>query len=77
MACVLGAKIKIVRQYTMNRRTTCKACGVCLKIGCPAIEVGDSDPDDPKLRKTRINPVLCVGCGMCVQLCKFGAIGEV
>lgn len=46
----------------------CKNCKMCLKIGCPAIEyVGG---------KVRINPTLCVGCGVCKQLCKFGAIKD-
>jgi len=47
-----------------------------LKLGCPAIEVEDPE-DGGKHRKARINPVLCVGCGMCVQVCKFNAIQEV
>jgi len=73
-ACVLGAKCKVVQQYSVNL-DACKACGACLKLGCPAIEVVDGDTSDPKKRKTRINHVLCVGCGMCVQVCKFDAIG--
>ncbi|NLO63937.1 MAG: indolepyruvate ferredoxin oxidoreductase subunit alpha [Clostridiales bacterium] len=44
----------------------CRKCKACLKIGCPAIEnVGG---------EIRINPELCVGCGVCKPLCKFGAI---
>lgn len=74
-ACVLGAKVKVVRQFSVDSEA-CKACGVCLKLGCPAIEVADGPDADPKKRKTRINNVLCVGCGMCVQVCKFGAIRE-
>jgi indolepyruvate ferredoxin oxidoreductase alpha subunit len=45
----------------------CKACGLCLKLGCPAIE-GDSE-------KPRISEYLCGGCGMCRQVCRFEAIG--
>lgn len=74
-ACVLGARVKTERQYSVIE-DYCKACGACLKLGCPAIEIGDPDPDNPKKRKVRINDVLCVGCGMCVQVCKFGAIEE-
>ena len=74
-ACVLGSKTKITGQFTIDQ-DTCTACGVCLRLGCPAIEVSDPDPSNPKKRKARINPVLCVGCGMCVQVCKFGAIRE-
>lgn len=44
----------------------CRQCGVCLRLGCPAIEGGDGPP--------RINPLLCSGCGICEQLCRFGAI---
>ena len=45
----------------------CKQCGQCLKIACPAVErTADG--------AIRINPVLCSGCGLCAQVCKFGAI---
>lgn len=74
--CVLGAKIKVERQFEILDEF-CKSCGACLKLGCPAIEVAGVDPDNPKKKKMRINNVLCVGCGMCVQVCKFDAISEV
>lgn len=74
--CVLGAKVPVERQFVIDEEM-CRACGACLRLGCPAIELGDADPEDPGKRKVRINRVLCVGCGMCVQVCKFGAIGEV
>ncbi|MBI4862183.1 MAG: indolepyruvate ferredoxin oxidoreductase subunit alpha [Candidatus Riflebacteria bacterium] len=45
----------------------CKACGLCFKVGCPAIS---KDADD----KAEINPVLCAGCSVCAQVCKLGAI---
>ena len=66
--CVLGARLKVVRKFAVES-DKCKKCKMCLKIGCPAIEVADDGT-------TRINPVLCVGCGMCEQVCKFGAIKE-
>lgn len=44
----------------------CKKCKSCLRIGCPAIESVAGG--------VRINPELCVGCGVCEQLCRFGAI---
>jgi len=47
----------------------CKKCGMCLKLGCPAIE-------KQKDGSAKINPSLCVGCGLCKDLCKFGAIEE-
>ena len=45
----------------------CKACNACSKIGCPAITKKD--------KKAFIDPTLCVGCGVCTQLCAFDAIG--
>ncbi|MFQ3549291.1 MAG: indolepyruvate ferredoxin oxidoreductase subunit alpha [Armatimonadota bacterium] len=71
--CVLGAKIKVERQFEVNLEA-CKSCGVCLGLGCPAIELIEVDKDNPKRKKVRINQVLCVGCGLCEQVCKFSAI---
>ncbi|MGI6593867.1 MAG: indolepyruvate ferredoxin oxidoreductase subunit alpha [Christensenellales bacterium] len=45
----------------------CKKCKACLQIGCPAIENLEN-------KSVRINPELCVGCGVCTQLCKFNSI---
>jgi indolepyruvate ferredoxin oxidoreductase alpha subunit len=44
----------------------CRACGACLKLGCPAIECQGGAP--------RINAVLCSGCALCAQVCRFDAI---
>ncbi len=47
----------------------CRACGLCAKLGCPAI-VFKSD-------KPTIDISLCNGCGVCVDVCPFNAISEV
>lgn len=49
----------------------CVGCKMCMQIGCPAIAVRDG--------KVEIDHTLCVGCGVCSQMCKFGALphGEV
>lgn len=44
----------------------CKGCKACMNIGCPAISMEDG--------KVKIDETLCVGCGVCRQLCKFGAL---
>ena len=44
----------------------CKSCKMCMKIGCPAIAMKDN--------KAKIDPTLCVGCKVCSQMCKFGAL---
>ena len=43
----------------------CVGCKSCMKIGCPAISM--------KNGKARVDETLCVGCGVCRQLCKVGA----
>ncbi len=45
----------------------CTSCKMCMKIGCPAISIKDG--------KAAIDFTQCVGCNVCSQLCKFGAIG--
>ena len=44
----------------------CKSCKMCMKIGCPAISM--------KGGKAKIDSTLCVGCGVCTQMCKFDSI---
>ncbi len=48
----------------------CKKCGQCLKPGCPAL----TKKEDGTIA---IHPSMCNGCGLCMKLCKFGAIEEV
>ena len=73
--CVLGGQFKVTRQFEIIH-DDCKACGLCLKLGCPAIEVAETDPVTNKPKQIRINKVLCAGCGMCVQVCRFDGIKE-
>jgi indolepyruvate ferredoxin oxidoreductase alpha subunit len=51
---------------------SCTGCRACLKIGCPAIEWRPAG----KKGKAYIDPLLCTGCDVCRQLCKFDAIGR-
>ncbi len=50
----------------------CVSCKACLKIGCPAIEWNPAAGDKGK---AEVNQLLCVGCGLCRQVCKFDAFG--
>jgi indolepyruvate ferredoxin oxidoreductase alpha subunit len=52
----------------------CIACGTCARLGCPAvIRAHEVFPKTGK-RKAAIDPVLCVGCDMCAQVCPREAI---
>ena len=45
----------------------CKKCGMCMKIGCPAMTKGEDG-------KVKIDATMCNGCGLCKNYCKVGAI---
>ncbi|MBN2395116.1 MAG: indolepyruvate ferredoxin oxidoreductase subunit alpha, partial [Candidatus Atribacteria bacterium] len=50
------------------RQEKCNRCQICLKkFNCPAI----FKKEDGSIN---INPLLCTGCGVCVQVCPLGAI---
>ncbi len=48
----------------------CRRCGMCMKLGCPAIS------RDPGSGAIRIDRAQCNGCGLCQNVCPFGAIGK-
>lgn len=50
-----------------TEKEKCKKCGMCMKIGCPAITKNSDGTVD-------INDTMCNGCGLCMSRCKFGAI---
>ena len=44
----------------------CVGCKSCMRLGCPAISIREG--------KAVIDDTLCVGCGVCAQLCRFDAL---
>ena len=58
--------IKQTNKPVVNDPDACVGCGMCMKVGCPAIIKTETG--------IRIDPTQCVGCGMCTQLCHFGAL---
>ena len=48
----------------------CRKCGMCLKPGCPAVKKKEDGTIE-------IDDTLCNGCGLCVQLCNFGALEQI
>ena len=62
--CALLKSVKYSGHCTVS--DNCKKCKMCLKLGCPAISWKDG--------AVRIDATQCNGCGLCVNLCPFGAI---
>ena len=65
--CALLKKAGYSGTFVINDK--CKNCKMCMKLGCPAISITENGP--------KINDTLCVGCGQCPNVCKFGAIEKV
>ncbi len=65
--CMLLKYVKSKPSLTV-RADQCRSCKNCMKLGCPAISM--------KAGKAVIDETQCVGCGVCEQLCAFGAIGR-
>lgn len=68
--CFLLKDYKPKVQLVSINRVKCVKCGMCWKLGCPAIEVSQEDG------KTVINGALCVHCGLCAAVCRPGAITQ-
>ena len=63
--CVLLKSVKLQPSLNVDA-DKCKSCKRCMGLGCPAISMKDG--------KAKIDNTLCVGCGVCKQLCAFDAI---
>ena len=62
--CALLKYVKHKAQLKVNT-DKCIGCKSCMKIGCPAISMKEG--------KAHVDNTLCVGCGVCEQLCPVGA----
>ncbi len=54
----------------------CNGCTMCFRIGCPAIYKSDEMDAKHKRPKAWIDPLACVGCGLCYDVCARQAILE-
>ena len=62
--CALLKYVKHNAPLAVNK-DKCIGCKSCMKIGCPAISIKEG--------KAWVDNTLCVGCGVCEQLCPVGA----
>ena len=62
--CALLKTVKYTGHCKINDK--CRNCKMCMKLGCPAITVKDD--------KVIIDSTQCNGCGLCINVCPFGAI---
>ncbi|MEL7622663.1 MAG: indolepyruvate ferredoxin oxidoreductase subunit alpha [Clostridiales bacterium] len=62
--CALHIRLKNPPFYVDQEK--CIGCKACLKLGCPALSVTEG--------KAKIDPLVCVGCGLCPRVCPTKAI---
>jgi indolepyruvate ferredoxin oxidoreductase alpha subunit len=65
--CVLLEKPLCTSKATIS---DCKKCGLCLKMGCPALAKDANN-------SVSIDSTLCTGCMICKQICKSGSISSI
>ena len=63
--CLLSEKKPVGKPLKIDEQV-CKHCGLCLRLGCPAMECESGI--------IHINEYLCGGCRMCMQVCRFDAV---
>lgn len=83
--CVLIPSEKKRVKYPLHTVIeNCTGCQSCLRIGCPAIHWHPLTPAEAQKRGykdkqkgyAQIDEITCVGCGLCLPLCKFKAISK-
>jgi len=52
----------------------CNGCTLCFRVGCPAILKSDELDAKTDRPKAEIDPLLCTGCEVCLQVCPRNAI---
>ena len=62
--CALLKYVKKKAPISVDREK-CRGCKSCMKVGCPAISMRD--------KKAVVDATLCIGCGVCTQMCRFDA----
>jgi indolepyruvate ferredoxin oxidoreductase alpha subunit len=73
--CIAGQKAAGVCRADPEK---CTGCQICVKkLGCPAISpVPGETAVNPGKSKVVVDETLCTGCGLCKDVCAFGAIAD-
>lgn len=66
--CVL--RYRVSKNPLKVNKGKCTACKMCLKVGCVALSLFE----EGETKFVQIDPLLCNGCTVCQQQCKFEAI---
>jgi indolepyruvate ferredoxin oxidoreductase, alpha subunit len=68
-ACALLPEVRRTWQALEVDPERCNGCGLCLKLGCPAMTISDLLDEKSGRPLAEINPLLCTGCEICAQVC--------
>lgn len=63
--CALLKSVK-KEDYVSVDSDLCSSCRACMRIGCPCISF--------ETGKAVVDASQCIGCGLCMKMCKFGAM---
>jgi indolepyruvate ferredoxin oxidoreductase alpha subunit len=74
-ACVFTPSFQR-RETVAVDHDVCNGCGFCFRVGCPAILKSEEVDARTKRPKARIDPLLCTGCTVCLQVCPRDAMYE-
>ena len=68
----LARKGEAAKPMPIDITEDCDGCAYCIKhFECPALVYHDENEDD---KYTTVDPILCIGCGVCLNVCPKGAI---
>ncbi len=75
-AMLLRSQVELNPYVAYVREELCEGRGLCVEA-CEyagALELVEEERDGKKVRRARVNPGLCAGCGSCVAVCPHRAI---